>query len=130
MGLVNHTKQKDKLIKYLKSKNISYKEENDKVEIELLFKDRGFSLFPYFVVDDDNDTFSIVINIKKIDKPNLEIYEKIIKFNKLSHFFTMKVSDDNVIYVEYNTYINDNVVDIFEEVINTLYALSDYIDNI
>ena len=55
MGLFGHSKQKDKLIKYLKEKNISSNEKDGKIEIELLFKDKGFSLYPYFVVDDDND---------------------------------------------------------------------------
>lgn len=130
MGLFGHSKQKDKLIKYLKEKNISSNEKNGKIEIELLFKDKGFSLYPYFVVDDDNDYFSIIINIKKIEKTSVDLFEKINDFNLLSQYFTLKISNDNILYLEYNSIFNDNIKDIFDCTINSLYSLSEAIDNI
>jgi len=130
MGLFGHSKQKDKLIKYLKEKNISSNEKNGKIEIELLFKDKGFSLYPYFVVDDDNDYFSIIINLKKVEKTSVDLLEKINDFNLLSQYFTLKISNDNILYLEYNSIFNDNIKDIFDCTINSLYSLSEAIDNI
>lgn len=130
MGLFGHSKQKDKLIKYLKEKNISSNEKNGKIEIELLFKDKGFSLYPYFVVDDDNDYFSIIINLKKVEKTSIDLFEKINDFNLLSQYFVLKVSNDNVLYLEYNSIFNDNIRDIFDCAINSLFGLSNAIDSI
>ena len=130
MGLFGHSKQKDKLIKYLKEKNISSTEKDGKIEIELLFKDKGFSLYPYFVVDDDNDYFSIIINLKKVEKTSVDLFEKINDFNLLSQYFTLKISNDNILYLEYNSIFNDNIKDIFDCTINSLYSLSEAIDNI
>ncbi len=130
MGLFSHSKQKDKIIKYLKNENISYDVKNDKIVIELMFKDKGFSLSPYFIVDDEEDDFSMVINIKKIDKVNTDIYEKINSFNMSSKYFSMKISKENIIYIEYNTNIDDNVVKVFELLVASLYELSDIISNI
>ncbi len=130
MGLFGHSKQKDKLIKYLKEKNISSNEKDGKIEIELLFKDKGFSLYPYFVVDDDNDYFSIIINLKKVEKTSVDLFEKINDFNLLSQYFTLKISNDNILYLEYNSIFNDNIKDIFDCTINSLYSLSEAIDNI
>ncbi len=130
MGLFSHSKQKDKIIKYLKNENISYDVKNDKIVIELMFKDKGFSLSPYFIVDDEEDDFSMVINIKKIDKVNTDIYEKINSFNLSSKYFSMKISKENIIYIEYNTNIDDNVVKVFELLVASLYELSDIISNI
>ena len=130
MGLFSHSKQKDKIIKYLKNENISYDVKNDKIVIELMFKDKGFSLSPYFIVDDEEDDFSMVINIKKIDKVNTDIYEKINSFNMSSKYFSMKISKEKIIYIEYNTNIDDNVVKVFELLVASLYELSDIISNI
>jgi len=130
MGLFSHSKQKDKIIKYIKNENISYDVKNDKIVIELMFKDKGFSLSPYFIVDDEEDDFSMVINIKKIDKVNTDIYEKINSFNMSSKYFSMKISKENIIYIEYNTNIDDNVVKVFELLVASLYELSDIISNI
>ena len=130
MGLFGHSKQKDNLIKYLKEKNISSNEKDGKIEIELLFKDKGFSLYPYFVVDDDNDYFFIIINLKKVEKTSVDLFEKINDFNLLSQYFTLKISNDNILYLEYNSIFNDNIKDIFDCTINSLYSLSEAIDNI
>ena len=73
MGLFSHSKQKDKLIKYLKEKNISVEENNSKLECAIQFKDKAFSLYPYFEIDEENNYFSIVINIKKIEKESSDL---------------------------------------------------------
>ena len=131
MGLFSHTKKKDKLIKYLNEKNISVNDKNGKVEIEIMFKDKGYSLFPYFVIDEDNEYFSIVINLRKVtEKTSVDLYTKINEFNLISQYFTLKISNDNILFLEYNTLFDDNLKDIFDEVKESLFELKDVIDTI
>ena len=129
MGLFSHSKQKDKLIKYLKEKNISVEENNSKLECAIQFKDKAFSLYPYFEIDEENNYFSIVINIKKIEKESSDLYERINQFNQISQYFTLKFAS-NILYLEYNTVFNDNIKDIFDLVLDSLEELKDAIDNI
>ncbi len=131
MGLFGHAKQKDRLIKYLKEKKISVIEKNGKLETEFSFPGKGFSLFPYFVVDDDESIFSIIINIKKVtDKKNIEFYEKINDFNLSSQFFTLKLSADDVLFLEYNTQMDDNIKELFDMISDSLNELIDSINSL
>lgn len=131
MGLFSHTKKKDKLIKYLNDKNISVNDKNGKIEIEIAFKDKGYSLFPYFIIDEENEYFSMVINLRKItEKISVELYAKINEFNLISQYFTLKISNDNILFLEYNTLFDDNLKDIFDEVNKSLFELKDVIDTI
>ncbi len=130
MGLFSKTKQKDKLLKYFNENKISVDKKNDKLAIDFIPQNQDYTLHPYFVVDDENDSFSIIINIKKIDKINIDIYKKINDFNLSSKYFVMKISNDNIIYLEYNSLIDDNAVDVFIEVIDSINNLGNAINNI
>jgi len=131
MGLFSHAKQKDKLIKYLKEKRISVAEVNGKLEVEFAFPGYGISLFPYFIINDDENYFSMIVNIKKVsDKKNIELYDKINNFNLSSQYFTLKLSQDNVLFLEYNTIIDDNIKEIFDLMSDSLNELIDVINNL
>jgi len=131
MGLFSHAKQKDKLIKYLKEKRISVAEVNGKLEVEFAFLGCGISLFPYFIINDDENYFSMIVNIKKVsDKKNIELYDKINNFNLSSQYFTLKLSQDNVLFLEYNTIIDDNIKEIFDLMSDSLNELIEVINNL
>lgn len=126
MGIFRSS-QKDKLIKYFKDNNIAYNEINNKVETEITFNEFNISLYPYFSVSEDY--FSIIINIKKItEKLNVDFYQKINNFNLVSQFFVAKISAENILYLEYNSYFSDNIKDIFENVIGSLNDLINFIE--
>lgn len=130
MGIFR-SKEKDKLIKYFKENNISYNETDNKIETEIVFKDKNISLYPYFVINDAEDYFSIVINLKEISgKVTIDLYQKINSFNLISQYFVMKLSENNILYLEYNTVYTDNLKDIFESSIGSLNSLLEYIENI
>lgn len=125
----SRSKEKGKLIKYFKDNNIAYNEANNKVETEIVFKDKNISLYPYFIVNDDY--FSIIINIRKInEKLNLDLYQRLNSFNLVSQYFVAKISNDNILYIEYNTMYSDNVVDIFDNAIGSLNDLLNYIESL
>lgn len=129
MGLF-HSKPKDKLIKYFRDNNISFNDNDGRVETEIIIPNTNISVFPYFKIIDDENYISIVINIKKISgKINVDLYEKINYFNLSSKYFVMKLSN-NILYLEYNTIYDDNIVDIYNEAITSLNELIEFIDNI
>ena len=126
---MGRNKEKDKLIKYFKENNITYTEESNKIETEIVFKDKNISLYPYFKVEEDY--FSIIINIRKLtEKLNLDLYQKINSFNLVSQFFVAKISNENILYLEYNTLYTDNLRDIFESSISSLNELLSFIEAI
>ena len=126
---MGRSKEKDKLIKYFKENNITYTEVSNKIETEIVFKDKNISLYPYFKVDDDY--FSIIVNIRKItEKLNLDLYQKLNSFNLVSQFFVAKISNENILYLEYNTLYTDNLRDIFESTISSLNELLSFIETI
>ena len=126
---MGRNKEKDKLIKYFKENNIAYNEVGNKIETEIVFKDKNISLYPYFMVEEDY--FSIIINIRKItEKLNLDLYQKINSFNLVSQYFVAKISNENILYLEYNTLYTDNLRDIFESSISSLNELLSFIETI
>ena len=60
--------QKDKILKYFKENKVTYNELDNKIETEIIFSSKNISLYPYFIIDDENNYFSIIINIKKINE--------------------------------------------------------------
>ena len=122
--------QKDKIIKYFKENKVTYNELDNKIETEIIFSSKNISLYPYFIIDDENNYFSIIINIKKInEKKSADIYQKINDFNLISQYFVAKISNDNILYLEYNTIYSDNLKDIYETSIGSINNLLDYIEN-
>ena len=125
MGLFSRSKI-DKLMKYFKERNISINQNNSKYEFEINFPNKKFNLFPYFTLDEDY--ISIVINIKRInDKEINQILPKVNGFNVKSIYFTMKIYN-NIVYLEYNTFLDDTFKQYLDEVFGSLSGLEDDID--
>ena len=115
-------------MKYFKERKISLTENNNKYEFELNFPNKKFNLYPYFTLD--SDYLSIVINIKRVnDKEINQILPMVNGFNAKSKYFTMKIFN-NVVYLEYNTFLDDSFKVFLDEVFNSLNSLEEDIDNI
>ena len=127
MGLFSKSKI-EKLMKYFKERKISLTENNNKYEFELNFPNKKFNLYPYFTLD--SDYLSIVSNIKRVnDKEINQILPMVNGFNAKSKYFTMKIFN-NVVYLEYNTFLDDSFKVFLDEVFNSLNSLEEDIDNI
>ena len=124
MGLFTKT-ELEKLEKHLNKKNLSFDKKEDKISFEIAMNKNSYSLFPYLKITND-DNFSFCVNLRKIEKLN---YETLNKFNLKSKYFTAKVNS-NILYLEYNTILNDNVIFIFDSLINELFSLEEEIDNL
>ena len=121
--------QKDKILKYFKENKVTYNELDNKIETEIIFSSKNISLYPYFIIDDENNYFSIIINIKKFNEnKSADIYQKINDFNLISQYFVAKISNDNILYLEYNTIYSDNLKEIYEASIESINNLLDYIE--
>ncbi len=124
MGLFSKTEM-EKLEKHLNKKNLSFEKKENKLSFEVSMNKHSYSLFPYLRID-ENDSFSFCVNLRKIDKIN---YETLNNFNLKSKFFTAKIKTD-ILYLEYNTVLNDNVINVFDSLINELFILEEDIDNL
>ncbi|MGM9970197.1 MAG: hypothetical protein ACI35S_07365 [Anaeroplasma sp.] len=128
LGIFGNKKLIDKLLKYFNEKNITIINENNKYSFELFMVESGYSLFPYFTLDDESNELSIVINVIKKEEVD---YNKVNSFNLKSKFFAAKISNENIIYLEYNTIVNaDNIKEIFMNVIESVFSLQEDIDNL
>ena len=118
----------DILIKNFKNDNVSVEFEENKLTFEMSFDEAKFNLYPYIKLDENESIMSIFVNIRKIEKEN--VYEKISNFNLLSKYFTLKLKD-NILYLEYNAYVNnDNVYDVLKKATDSLSELQLEIDKI
>ncbi len=117
----------DKLLKYLNKKNITLKNENGKYNFEIVMSNNKYSIYPYFLIDNDN--YSIVINLRRIDKISDELFQKINDFNLKCKYFKA-VFKNNVLYLEANMLIDDNITNIFDTLVNELVSLEEDIDNL
>ena len=133
MGLFG-TKKKtsDVLEKQFKEKNISLDFKDGKYSFELVMKNEGYSLYPYFSLDEEKREMSVVINLRKVDGGlTLLDWDRINNFNLKSKFLTAKVATDQVLYLEYNTQVepgrSKSVLDL---VIESVFMLSKEIDEL
>ena len=126
MGLFSKS-DVDKLLKYLNKKNIGVKSENGKYNFEIVMKNCNYSLFPYFQIANDN--FSIIINLRRIDKVSIELLQNINNFNLKCKFFKALLKN-NILYLEANMLIDDNVINIFDALVNEIASLEEDIDNL
>ena len=124
VGLFTKT-ELEKLEKHLNKKGLSFELKGKKMSFEIAMNKNSYSLFPYLKITND-DNFSFCVNLRKIEKLN---YETLNNFNLKSKFFTAKVKSD-ILFLEYNTVLNDNVVVIFDCLVNELFALEEEIDNL
>ena len=69
----------DTVIKYFNDKKVTIEKKNDIITFELLFENKGYSLYPYIKINEDTEEFSIVINIRK--------YTDDLYFDTINEFF-------------------------------------------
>lgn len=92
-----------------------------------------FTLFPYVTLEDgkENVDLHFMINIRKIETLTNNVYLNINSFNLKSKYLTCKLSEENVIVLEYNTNVNtDNVKEILNDIIESVFNLEDLIDSL
>ena len=124
MGLFSKT-DLEKLVKYLNKKEISFEKEDDKISLQIVMKNSNYTIFPYLEIKKDG-ILAFCVNLKNV-KPSLELYEKINDFNTRSKLLSAKINE-NILYLEYNSYIFDNIVNLFENILNELFLLEEEID--
>ena len=119
-------KSNDDIIKkYLKEKNISYKFNEGRYELTLTLKDNVI-IYPYFKITEDN--FSFIINLKKTDDNN-KLLDKINTFNVISKYLVCKLNE-GILYLEYNSIIDNNIKDILDNIFLNISALANEIDEL
>lgn len=120
----------DRLIKYCNEKNMIINQEDNKYIFELLLSESGYMLYPYFILDEEKEELSMVINIRKSEKSlTVDDYSKINSFNNKSKYFSARVSEENIIYIEYSALVNaDNIKDVFKTLIENIFSLQEDID--
>ena len=129
MGLFGSKSETEKLLKHLQSNNYQVTTLDNEYKIELSFKDDNISLYPYFKIDEKEKIFSICINIKKVANSKELNYDKVIEFNNISRFYRMKV-EKNIYYLEYSCYFKDNLIDLFDKLIENVFMVYDEIKSL
>jgi len=129
MGLFSGKNPTKSLMKHTQQKGYVITNDGTYYRFEIRFEEDNLSLFPYFVIDEDKNIFSICINLKKVLNDKEINYQKIIDFNNNSRFFTLKF-ENNVLFLEYNTYFDDNLENIFDLIIENVFMLRNLIKNL
>lgn len=124
MGLFSRKTIKDELIKYFNEQNISLEGDNPySFQLNL----NNYSLFPYITISDNSLAF--MINIRRVDTINLQILNNVNSFNLKSKYLSCKINSDNVIVLEYNSFvITDNVKLLLTDIIESVFSLKESID--
>lgn len=131
MAFWSKKKIEDALIKYLNENNVTISKENNVLSFEIYFKDSKYSIFPYIIINEEEEEMSVIVNLKKVEEINAKYLSKINSFNYNSKYFTCKSNNENVIYLEYNGNINyDLLSKQMNKIIGSLFALQEQIDNI
>lgn len=122
----------DSLTKYLTEQKVTYTDTLDCISFELFFQKSGYSVYPYIKLNEEIEEVSIVINVKKLEaEPASKLYQRLNSFNLKSKYFTAKISEGLVLYLEYNTYASyDSIDKIIDRSIESLFNLQEEIDNL
>lgn len=126
MGLFSRS-DLDKILKYLNKKDISVKNENGKYWFEIVMRHEGYTIYPYFTVE--NDLFSVVINLRKLEKINDEVFRRLNDFNLKARFFKALLKKD-IVYLEADMPIDDNITNVFELLVNEIASLETDINSL
>ena len=128
MAFWSKKKMIDSLNKYFNENKVTVSSKDEFITFDL-YLDKGYTIYPYIKLDEENDNFSILINLRELKEKN--IYEKLNSFNIKSMYLTAKVNEDGIIILEYNgKAYHDNIVDILNNIIETIFDLQDDIDNL
>ena len=119
----------DKIQKYFQDSKTTLNHENNRYSFELFLSESGYSLYPYFMLNEDETVISIIINVRRREL-NEDIYMKLNEFNLLSKYFQAKCNDDSI-FLEYNSIISyDNIKEIFKKAIESIFSLQEEIDKL
>lgn len=131
MAFWQKKKASDALIKYLSLKQIKYKDDNNLLSFELHYPNNGYSIYPYFAFKDDLSV-SIIVNIRRIiNDITIKDYDKINRFNNKSKFFQAKINDEKVVVLEYNAYLEyDLLFEKIDDILSSLLALENELDQL
>ena len=133
MAFWNKKKPLDLIENFFDSNNATYTISNNEISFEIHFNKNEFTIYPYIKIDETKGLLSISVNIKEIKKEDLtskNLY-KLNEFNSKSIYFKAFVDNSNVLYLEYNTFVNtDNITEILQNVVDSLFELSDEIDEL
>ena len=134
MGLFGFGKKKtsDVLEKQFKDKKITLELKDGKYSFELVMQNEGYSLYPYFTIDEEKKEFSIIINLRTTDGGlTLMDWERINSFNLKSKYLMAKVAEDQVLYLEYNAMVeSEKTKEVLDSVIESVFMLSKEIDEL
>ena len=117
----------DKISKFFLDEGITVDKVNGVYKFELYLSEGGYSLYPYFRFNSEDGYLSITINIRRVEEPD---YSSLNSFNLISKYFTAKLRDGAII-LEYNTLAaNDNVRDILQNALESIFSLQREIDKL
>lgn len=128
MGLFSRKNVKEEIKKLFIEKNTTIEGDNPYTFQLNLNK---FSLFPYITINENKDyiNLSFIINLRKVEAINNQIYININSFNMKSKYLVCKLNMDNILILEYNTIINvDNTRTIINDIIESVFSLEEEID--
>lgn len=132
MAFWSKKKMVDSLLKYLTEQNVTYTETLDCISFELFFQKSGYSVYPYIKLNEEKEEVAIIINLKKLEaEPSFKQYQKLNFFNLKSKYFTARINEALVLYLEYNAYCSyDSIDKIVDRSIESLFSLQEEMDNL
>lgn len=133
MAFWNKKKMLDLIKTFFITNNATYTISSNEISFEIHFNKNGYSLFPYININEEKEIVRFTINIREVNKKELtsKILLGLNEFNSKSIYFKAFVNEDNILYLEYNTFANvDNISDVLQGVIDSLFNLSDEINEL
>ncbi|MBQ9124772.1 MAG: hypothetical protein IJY14_03680 [Acholeplasmatales bacterium] len=128
MAFWSKKKMSDSLNRYFNDNKATLNIENDIISFEL-YLDKGYTLYPYISLDEENDNVSFLINLREVNDKN--IYEKINQFNLKSMYLVAKLNEDKILLLEYNfKAYHDNINEIIDNIIKSIFDLQEDIDSL
>ncbi len=126
--LFSTKKTTDKISKFFLDEGITVDYVNGVYRFELYLSEGGYSLYPYFKFDNQTGSLSIDINVRRVTE---EVdFSSLNSFNLKSKYFIAKYRD-GAIFLEYNTLAtNDNVKEILQKVLESIFSLQEDIDKL
>lgn len=133
MAFWNRKKMLDLIKTFLENNNATYTVSNNELSFEIHFNKNDFTIYPYIKINEEKGIVIFTINIKEANKNEMtsKMLYNLNEFNSKSVYFKAFVNEDNILYLEYNTFANvDNINNVLQGVINSLFDLSDLINEL